>query len=91
MFGKIEQKFFEKPLDTDRQSDNICIVSKAREKGKTMIDYEKAIDKVNAAYDGEDYDKYERLIERYAKLFDYTYNQFEDACTYARIYGHGIS
>lgn len=56
-----------------------------------MVDYEKAIDKVNAAYDTEDYDKYERLIERYAKQFDYTYNQFEDACTYARMYGHGIS
>ena len=80
-----------KILDIDAASGNICIVSRAREKDKTMIDYEKAIDKVNAAYDGEDYDKYERLIERYAKLFDYTYNQFEDACTYARIYGHGIS
>lgn len=40
----------------------------------------------------EDYDRYERLIERYCHRFgfDGDYGLFEDACTDARIFGHGI-
>ena len=56
-----------------------------------MDTYERAIDRVNDAYMSEDYDKYEELIERYTKRFGYDYNQFEDACTCARMFGHGIS
>ena len=40
----------------------------------------------------EDYDRYERLIERYCQKFgfDGDYSLFEDACTDARIFGYGI-
>ena len=52
----------------------------------------RAIDRVNRAYADEDYDRYERLIERYCQKFgfDGDYSLFEDACTDARIFGHGI-
>lgn len=51
-----------------------------------------AIDRVNRAYADEDYDRYERLIERYCHRFgfDGDYGLFEDACTDARLFGHGI-
>jgi len=66
---------------------------------------ERAIDLVNSYYaklgeaiDNNDEDAsdkygdlYENAIERYAEKFGYTYNQFEDACTDARVFGHGIS
>lgn len=50
----------------------------------------RAIDRVNRAYADEDYDRYERLIERYCHRFgfDGDYSLFEDACTDARIFGH---
>lgn len=35
-------------------------------------------------------DLYENAIERYSEKFGYTYNQFEDACTCCRWFGHGI-
>lgn len=43
----------------------------------------RAIDRVNRAYADEDYDRYERLIERYCHRFgfDGDYGLFEDACT----------
>ena len=52
----------------------------------------RAIDRVNRAYADEDYDRYERLIERYCHRFgfDGDYGLFEDACTDARIFGYGI-
>jgi hypothetical protein len=52
----------------------------------------RAIDRVNRAYADEDYDRYERLIKRYCQKFgfDGDYSLFEDACTDARIFGHGI-
>ena len=52
----------------------------------------RAIDRVNRAYADEDYYRYERLIERYCHRFgfDGDYSLFEDACTDARIFGHGI-
>lgn len=52
----------------------------------------RAIDRVNRAYADEDYDRYERLIERYCHRFgfDGDYGLFEDACTDARLFGHGI-
>ena len=36
--------------------------------------------------------RYERLIERYCQRFgfDGDYGLFEDACTDARLFGHGI-
>ena len=51
-----------------------------------------ANDRVNRAYADEDYDRYERLIKRYCQKFgfDGDYGLFEDACTDARIFGHGI-
>lgn len=41
----------------------------------------RAIDRVNRAYADEDYDRYERLIERYCQKFgfDGDYSLFEDA------------
>lgn len=47
---------------------------------------------MNRAYVDEDYDRYERLIERYCQRFgfDGDYGLFEDACTDARLFGHGI-
>ena len=50
----------------------------------------RAIDRVNRAYADEDYDRYERLIERYCHRFgfDGDYGLFEDACTDARLFGH---
>lgn len=52
----------------------------------------RAIDRVNRAYADEDYDRYERLIERYCHRFgfDGDYGLFEDACTDARLFGLGI-
>ena len=52
----------------------------------------RAIDRVNRAYADEDYDRYKRLIERYCHRFgfDGDYGLFEDACTDARLFGHGI-
>ena len=52
----------------------------------------RAIDRVNRAYADEDYDRYERLIECYCQRFgfDGDYGLFEDACTDARMFGHGI-
>lgn len=52
----------------------------------------RAIDRVNRAYADEDYDRYERLIKRYCQKFgfDGDYGLFEDACTDARLFGHGI-
>lgn len=46
----------------------------------------RAIDRVNRAYADEDYDRYERLIERYCHRFgfDGDYSLFEDACTNTR-------
>ena len=48
----------------------------------------RAIDRVNRAYADEDYDRYERLIERYCQKFgfDGDYSLFEDACTDARMF-----
>ena len=59
---------------------------------KGRRDFSRAIDRVNRAYADEDYDRYERLIERYCHRFgfDGDYSLFEDACTDARIFGHGI-
>lgn len=47
----------------------------------------RAIDRVNKAYDAEDYDTYEELLERYARKFGKPVWQFEDDCTDVRLYG----
>lgn len=52
--------------------------------------YDRAIDRVNEAYEAEDYDKYEDLIERYSARFGVSYNFFEDACTDVRYWGRDI-
>lgn len=60
---------------------------------KTHKAFYNAIDRVNDAYWAEDYDKYEELIERYAKRFSkwgYDYNSFEDSCTDVRMWGHDV-
>lgn len=48
-----------------------------------------AADFVNNAYDREDYDLYERLLEHYSKKFGKDVGQFEDDCTDIRLLGHG--
>ena len=51
----------------------------------------RAIDRVNAAYESEDYELCDTLLDRYWKKFGYrNVGQFEDACTDARIFGRGI-
>lgn len=51
----------------------------------------RAIDRVNAAYESEDYELCDTLLNRYWKKFGYrNVGQFEDACTDARIFGRGI-
>lgn len=53
--------------------------------------YYKAIDAVNKAYNAEDYDTYEQLLERYARKFDEPVWKFEDDCTDVRLYGKDVS
>lgn len=48
-----------------------------------------AADFVNDAYDREDYDLYESLLEYYAGKFNKPVWQFEDDCTDIRLLGHG--
>lgn len=64
----------------------VCYIYRQQEERR------RAIDRVNRAYADEDYDRYERLIKRYCQKFgfDGDYGLFEDACTDARIFGHGI-
>lgn len=51
----------------------------------------RAIDRVNAAYEAENYELCDTLLDCYWKKFGYrNVGQFEDACTDARIFGHGI-
>lgn len=52
-----------------------------------MDEYEFAINVVNGAYWEEDYDLYERLLEKYARMFNKPVCQFEDDCTDARLFG----
>lgn len=49
--------------------------------------FEFAINIVNGAYWAEDYDLYERLLEKYAQMFNKPVWQFEDDCTDARLFG----
>lgn len=49
------------------------------------------IDLVNEAYMAEDYDLYESRLERFAAKHGKTVGRFEDDCTDARLYGHGIN
>lgn len=50
-------------------------------------EYERALLSINRAYDMEDYDLYERRIERAAGKFHKTYNQVEDDATDVRMLG----
>lgn len=50
-------------------------------------EYERALLSINRAYDMEDYDLYERRIERDAGKFHKTYNQVEDDATDVRLFG----
>lgn len=52
-----------------------------------MTDYEKALARINRAYDNEDYDLYEGRIERAAKRFGKPEWQVEDDATDARHVG----
>lgn len=54
---------------------------------KTRKAFYRAIDRVNKAYDAEDYDTYDELLERYARKFGKPVWQFEDDCTDVRLYG----
>lgn len=48
---------------------------------------EKATAKVNEAYEAEDYDRYEYLLDYYAPKFGKPRWQFEDDCTDFRLFG----
>lgn len=50
-------------------------------------EYERALLSINRAYDMEDYDLYERRIERAAGKFHKTYNQVEYDATDVRLLG----
>ena len=50
-------------------------------------EYDKALLSINHAYDAEDYDLYERRIERATGKFHKTYNQVEDDATDVRLLG----
>lgn len=54
---------------------------------KMRKSFYRAIDRVNKAYNAEDYDTYEQLLERYARKFGKPIGQFEDDCTDVRLYG----
>lgn len=54
---------------------------------RTRKSFYRAIDRVNRAYNAEDYATYEELLERYARKFGKPVWQFEDDCTDVRLYG----
>ena len=58
--------------------------------GKHEMQLKKAVDAVNNAYRSEDYDRYEALLDRESKRFNYTRNQFEDIVTDTRLFGWDI-
>lgn len=58
---------------------------------KTRKSFYRAIDRVNKAYNAEDYDTYEQLLERYARKFGIPMWQFEDDCTDVRLNGKDAS
>lgn len=54
---------------------------------KAMSKYERGLMVANRFYESEDYDRYERAIERLAKMSGKPYGQVEDDVTDARILG----
>lgn len=52
-----------------------------------MTDYEKALVRINRAYEDEDFDRYEERIVRTAKNFGKPEWQVEDDATDARYFG----
>ena len=52
-----------------------------------MTDYEKALVRINRAYEGENYDLYEERIARAARRFGKPEWQVEDDATDARYFG----
>lgn len=54
---------------------------------KGLSKYERGLMVANRFYESEDYDRYERAIERLAKMSGKSYGQVEDDVTDARILG----
>lgn len=54
---------------------------------KTCKAFYRAIDRVNKAYDTEDYDAYENRLNRAAARFKKPYYQVEDDATDVRLFG----
>ena len=52
-----------------------------------MTDYEKALVRINRAYEDEDFDLYEERIARAAKRFGKPERQVEDDATDVRYFG----
>lgn len=50
-------------------------------------DYERCLMEIVSAYEMEDYDCYDFLIEDTARKFGMTYNQVEDDATDVRLFG----
>lgn len=49
--------------------------------------FERDINRANEAYMAEDYDRYEELLDRYARKYRKPVWQFEDDCTDVRLLG----
>lgn len=50
-------------------------------------DYYEDIESANKAYNAEDYDEYESILEKCANKYGMPMWQFEDACTDVRLFG----
>lgn len=69
------------------KSSDIMVEYKIEPEVHEPSEYEMALLSINRAYDMEDYDLYERRIERAAGKFHKTYNQVEDDATDVRLLG----
>lgn len=55
----------------------------------SMTHYESALVRIAEAYEDEDYERYERLVEMAARRFERTPSQVEDDATDVRLFGLG--
>lgn len=53
--------------------------------------HKRAIKAINKAYKNDDFDAYERLLERWSKQLGISYNKLEDDCTDVRAWGYEAS
>ena len=75
--------YYEEPL-SEKEAMSYDLVDR---ECKGLSKYERGLMVANRFYDSEDYDRYERAIERLAKMSGKPYGQVEDDVTDARILG----